>query len=105
MMFRIILKKFRELCASGFLCLRWQAARDSVGQSDVEAIMALRRIGQESFHFTRSGGRQTSRDALLALIDWAPSDQALSSLYKAPKGEKAWPPLAMFKALLLATRS
>jgi IS5 family transposase len=27
----------------------------------------------------------------------------LARLYPAPKGEEAWPPLAMFKALLLAT--
>jgi hypothetical protein len=31
------------------------------------------------------------------------ADQVLARLYPAPKGEKVWPPLAMFKALLLAT--
>ena len=67
--------------------------------------MAHRRIGQEAFHFGAKAGRQTSRDELLALIDFAPADQALSSLYPSAKGEKAWPPLAMFKALLLATWS
>jgi IS5 family transposase len=35
-------------------------------------------------------------------LDYA--DQVLARLYPAPKGEKAWPPLAMFQALLLATR-
>jgi transposase, IS5 family len=47
--------------------------------------------------------RQASLDALTALIDWSHAAQVLSSLYPGPKGEKAWPPLAMFKALLLAT--
>jgi len=36
------------------------------------------------------------------LLDWSHAAQVLSSLYPAPKGEKAWPPSAMFKALLLA---
>ncbi|HEY4847219.1 MAG TPA: IS5/IS1182 family transposase, partial [Methylocella sp.] len=42
-------------------------------------------------------------DALAALIDWTQADRLLAGLYPAPKGEKAWPPLSMFKALLLAT--
>jgi IS5 family transposase len=46
--------------------------------------------------------RQTSLDALLALIDFAPADLALAGLYPSAKGEKAWPPLSMFKALVLA---
>jgi IS5 family transposase len=69
----------------------------------MEGIMAQRRIGQEGFRFGARAERQTSLDELGALIDWSNADQVLSSLYPAPKGEKAWPPLAMFKALLLAT--
>ena len=65
--------------------------------------MAQRRIGQESFRFDTRGERQTNLDALCCLIDWVPADLVLSPLYPAVKGEKAWPPLAMFKALLLAT--
>jgi transposase, IS5 family len=72
-------------------------------QLDLGAVMAQRRIGQEALRFDTAAERQTSLDALLALVDWIPAERALSSLYKAPKGEKAWPPLAMFKALLLAT--
>jgi transposase, IS5 family len=65
--------------------------------------MAQRRIGQERLSLDTKAGRHTSLDELLALIDWAPADQALAGLYASAKGEKAWPPLAMFKALLLAT--
>jgi IS5 family transposase len=65
--------------------------------------MAHRRIGQEALRFDARAGRQTSLDELHALLEWAPAERALASLYRAAKGEKAWPPLAMFKALLLAT--
>ena len=65
--------------------------------------MARRQIGQESFRFGAKVERKTSLDELHALIDWAIAQEPLAALYKSPKGEKAWPPLAMFKALLLAT--
>jgi IS5 family transposase len=65
--------------------------------------MAQRRIGQEAFHFGAKALRQTSLDELATLIDWSHAGQALAGLYVSAKGEKAWPPLAMFKALLLAT--
>ena len=65
--------------------------------------MAHRRIGQEVFRFGAKVERQTSLDEIAALIDWQPVDQVLARLYPGTKGEKAWPPLAMFKALLLAT--
>jgi IS5 family transposase len=68
-------------------------------------------IGRESWHIGGSGRKffglaqepSGKRASLGALIDWPLAAQVLSSLYPAPKGEKAWPPLAMFKALLLAT--
>jgi transposase, IS5 family len=65
--------------------------------------MAHRRIGQEVFRFGARPKRESSLDELGALIDWSHADLVLSPLYTAAKGEKAWPPLAMFKALLLAT--
>lgn len=65
--------------------------------------MAHRRIGQEVFPFGARAERQTSLDEIAGLLDWAAADQLLARLYPAAKGEKAWPPLAMFKALLLAT--
>jgi transposase, IS5 family len=65
--------------------------------------MAHRRIGQEVFRFGAKAAHQSSLDELGAVIDWSVADQVLARLYPGPKGEKAWPPLAMFKALLLAT--
>jgi IS5 family transposase len=54
--------------------------------------------------FRRAGGwRPSSLDALAALIDWSHADQVWRSITPPQKARKAWPPLAMFKALLLAT--
>ncbi len=36
------------------------------------------------------------------LIDWLPIERYLADISNAAKGEPAWPPLALFKALLLA---
>ena len=67
------------------------------------ARMAQRRIGQEKLRLNHSDERRrSSLDEIDALIDWAPLAQALSGVYAAAKGEPAWPPLALFKALLLA---
>ena len=65
--------------------------------------MAIRQIGQEALHFNTSALQPTSLDEIHGLIDWAPSECALAGLYPSAMGEKAWPPLAMFKALLLGT--
>ncbi len=64
--------------------------------------MARRSIGQERFGFAGREGSASSLDALASLIDWSVVDALLDSLYPASKGEPAWPPLAMFKALLLS---
>ena len=64
--------------------------------------MGVRRIGQEVLRF-EAKVRPTSLDELHALLNWAPAERALASLYPSAMGEKAWPPVAMFKALLLAT--
>jgi hypothetical protein len=37
------------------------------------------------------------------LINWPRAEQVLAELYPSATGEKAWRPLAMVKALLLAT--
>ena len=67
--------------------------------------MAQRRIGQESFRFGAKALQQTSLDELSALLGWPHAERVLAGLYASAKGEKAWPPLALFKALLLATGS
>ena len=40
-------------------------------------------------------------DGINELIDWSRIEQHLSHIHTSPRGEKAWPPLLMFKALLL----
>ncbi|MBQ0721754.1 MAG: IS5 family transposase, partial [Gammaproteobacteria bacterium] len=40
-------------------------------------------------------------DAVHELIDWSRLEQQLSGIHSKKQGEKAWPPLMMFKALLL----
>ena len=66
--------------------------------------MARRQIGQE--HLALGGAElrgSASLDAVAALIDWAEIDRLLAGISASTKGEPGWPPLALFKALLLAT--
>jgi IS5 family transposase len=65
--------------------------------------MTRRRIGQEDLV-----ARPEPRTALLlmelaALLDWAEIDRHLVGISAAAKGECGWPPLALFRGLLLAT--
>lgn len=64
--------------------------------------MPRRRIGQESFGFERGVERRSSLDDLSGMLDWSEVDAALAGISCAAKGEPGWPPLALFKALLLA---
>lgn len=64
--------------------------------------MARRLIGQERFGFAGRARPGSSLDELATLIDWQPVAALLDPMYSAAKGEPAWPPLAMFKALLLS---
>jgi transposase, IS5 family len=65
--------------------------------------MARRRIGQEHLRLDDGEGRRASSlDPLCGLIDWAEIDRHLAPIYAAAKGEQAWPPLSLFKALLLS---
>jgi transposase, IS5 family len=64
--------------------------------------MAHQRIGQERFEFAVSRGCCSSLDDLSRLIDWHPITDLLKAIYVSAKGEAAWPPLVMFKALLLS---
>lgn len=41
-------------------------------------------------------------DTLVSLINWSDIAELLDPLYSATQGEQAWPPLAMFGALLLS---
>ena len=65
--------------------------------------MSRRQIGQEAFSFSASEkARRSSLDGLIELIEWAAIDQHLRDISGSVKGEPAWPPLCLFKALLLA---
>jgi len=64
--------------------------------------MARRRIGQESFGFAQGDrGRNGRLEALATAIDWSPVSRLIDGIHASAKGEPAWPPLALFKALLL----
>ena len=43
----------------------------------------------------------TELDEVNALIDWVRIENFLSNIHAKPRGEKSWPPVMMFKALLL----
>jgi IS5 family transposase len=64
--------------------------------------MGRRRIGQEKFGFAIERGQDSSLDELSKLIDWVPIDGALGVISCAARGEPAWPPLPLFKAMLLS---
>jgi IS5 family transposase len=65
--------------------------------------MARRQIGQEVFAFVAGPTpHRCSLDRLSGLIDCSALDRHLAGIYAAAKGEPAWPPLALFRAVLLA---
>lgn len=64
--------------------------------------MSCRRIGQEQFGFAVDRGQHLSLDEPAGLIDWTPVDRSLVVISCSAKGEPAWPPLALFKAMLLS---
>jgi len=65
--------------------------------------MARRRIGQENLIARPEPRAASSLSELTALLDWAAIDCHLVDVSAAAKGEPGWPPLALFRALLLAT--
>ena len=64
--------------------------------------MSRRRIGQERFGFASNSSKQSSLDELTKLIDWTPIDRSLEVISCAARGEPAWPPRSLFKAMLLS---
>ena len=62
--------------------------------------MPSRQIGQEVL--LPAPEKRSSLDEIISLIDWAPIEQQLDVIYSAQRGEASWPPLAMFRAMLLA---
>jgi IS5 family transposase len=65
--------------------------------------MSRRRIGQEHLGFGDcSGAHRSTLDDLTEVVDWVPIESALTGISSAAKGEPAWPPLVLFKAMLLS---
>ncbi len=64
--------------------------------------MAHRSIGQEWLGFGVASRSASSLADLSRLIDWDHIAGILGQVHASAKGEPAWPPLAMFKALLLS---
>ena len=66
--------------------------------------MASRRIGQEALGLSDGSMRGgSSLGEVARQLDWAEIDRLLAGISSAPKGEPGWPPLALSRALLLAT--
>ena len=67
-------------------------------------MAARRRIGQERLLADGAGPRGgTSLDEVAALVDWTGIEGLLVGIPSSAKGEPGWPPLALVRALLVAT--
>lgn len=65
--------------------------------------MPRRRIGQEHLVLGSQQSRGgSSLDAVAALVDWVELERLLACISASAKGELGWPPVALFRALLLA---
>ena len=64
--------------------------------------MAHRSIGQERLDFASQMRSASSLDGLAGMLDWDEIAALLRGIHSNAKGEAAWPPLAMFRALLLS---
>ena len=64
----------------------------------------ITKIGQEQLWGERATRPiNASLDEVLTLVDWTELDQLLAGISTSSKGEPGWPPLVLFRALLLAT--
>lgn len=65
--------------------------------------MARRRIGQEDLIARPEARTASPLTRIAALLDWTEIDRHLAGISASDRGEPGWPPLALFRALLLAT--
>jgi IS5 family transposase len=65
--------------------------------------MARRQIGQEQLIIDdgHASGR-SSLEQMSAVLDWTQIDCQFDGIYSSARGEAGWPPLSLFKAMLLA---
>ena len=68
----------------------------------MEGAVAHRFIGQERLGFAAAARSASSLDGLAGMLDWHEIAALLGGIHSNARGEAAWPPLAMFKALLLS---
>ena len=66
--------------------------------------MARRRIGRKDLIARPQPRAASPLSELAALLDRSGIDRQLLGISGAAKGEPGWPPLALFRAMLLATR-
>jgi IS5 family transposase len=78
-------------------------AAESLLVLTTEVGMARRRIGQEDLIARPEPRAASPLSELAALLDWHEIDRALAGISASAKGEPGWPPLALFRGLLLAT--
>ena len=64
--------------------------------------MAHRFIGQERLGFAAAARSASWLDGLAGMLDWNAITALLGGIHSNAKGEAAWPPLALFRALLLS---
>src|SRR2546421_8988320 len=65
--------------------------------------MARRQIGKEQLIIDNghaSGG--SSMEQMSAVLDWTQIDSQFDGIYSSARGEAGWPPLSLFKGMLLA---
>lgn len=71
----------------------------------VEVAMPRRRIGQlgfgEALASQRGNGGKDALAEIERLVDWGPVERLLDGVNKSSRGEASYPPLCLFKALLL----
>ena len=65
--------------------------------------MARRQIGQEQLIIGDGhASRRSSLEQMSAVLDWTQIDSQFDGIYSSSRGEAGWPPLSLFKGLLLA---
>ena len=79
------------------------ALTDSLCVLTAEVGMARRQIGQEDLIARPEPRTASPLTELNALLDWGEINRALAGLSAAARSELGWPPLALFRGLLLAT--
>jgi IS5 family transposase len=75
-----------------------------VAEEAEEAAMSHRSVGQLSLAdqlVKRRAGQNAVLPRLAAMIKWRPLERALATVYSASEGRPSYPPLLMFKCLLL----